>query len=43
LNPLRTAENTTVDDTRTHHTAIARQYLVLAEDEILNCLRGPYR
>ena len=25
------AENTAVDATRTHHTAIARQYLLLAE------------
>jgi hypothetical protein len=28
------AENTAVDATRTHHTAIARQYLLLAEDEL---------
>lgn len=37
------AENTTVDATRTHHTAIARQYLLLAEDELTAAKRARAR
>ena len=34
------AENTAVDATRTHHTAIAGQYLLLAEDELTAAKRS---
>jgi hypothetical protein len=37
------AESTSVDDTRTHYTAIARQYLVLAEDELTAAKRSVAR